>query len=179
MLRFFMVPIITLLSACTGVPVDIKPVDGFELQRYLGTWYEIARLDHSFERGLSQVTANYQLSDNATIEVINRGYDATNDRWNDAQGNAKLVSQSSQGHLKVSFFGPFYGSYVIFELDHDSYKYAFVTSYNKEFLWFLARTPVVDPALTEHFMQLVRRYGFDQQALIWVDQSMNDGLSIK
>src|SRR5690554_7009160 len=103
------------LSACTGLPSGIEPVTGFDQDRYLGTWYEIARLDHSFERGLSRVTAEYTLNDDGSIRVINRGYNTEKGAWKEAEGRAKFVGDSEVGHLKVSFFGPFYASYVVFE----------------------------------------------------------------
>ncbi|WP_082888473.1 lipocalin family protein [Marinobacter sp. LQ44] len=111
--------LLLLLTGCTGLPKGIEPVTGFDQDRYLGTWYEIARLDHSFERSLSQVTADYTLNDDGSIKVINRGYNAEKGEWKEAQGRAKFVGDSEVGHLKVSFFGPFYASYVVFELDDD------------------------------------------------------------
>lgn len=102
-----------LLAGCTGLPEGIEPVTGFDKDRYLGTWYEIARLDHSFEEGLSKVTAEYTLNDDGSIKVINRGYNAEESEWQEAEGRAKFVGDSDVGHLKVSFFGPFYGSYVV------------------------------------------------------------------
>lgn len=170
-MRYFIIIISILLGSCTSIPSDIKPVEKFELQRYLGTWYEIARLDHSFERGLSRVSAHYEMNEKGAVTVTNRGFNQIQDRWDEAQGKAALVDDALTGHLKVSFFGPFFGSYVIFELDHIDYQYAFVTSYNKDFLWFLARTPMVDQAVIQRFEELVSLYNFDQQAIIWVDQS--------
>jgi len=93
-------------------------------ERYLGRWYEIARLDHSFERGMSRVTAEYRKRDDGGIEVINRGYLADSKAWKEARGKAYFVDGSDKGYLKVSFFGPFYGSYVVFELDAKDYRYA-------------------------------------------------------
>ena len=168
---YLMILLCFLLGSCTGIPADIKAVENFELKRYLGQWYEIARLDHSFERGLSQVSAHYKINDDGSVAVTNRGFKADENRWDEAKGRALVVEDSTAGHLKVSFFGPFFGSYVIFELDHSHYQYAFVTSYNKEFLWFLARTPTVDEALIERFKAVISNYDFDQQNLIWVDQS--------
>ena len=104
------------LAACTSVPEGIDPITGFETERYLGTWYEIARLDHSFERGLSNVTATYNRRDDGGIEVINRGFKDKSGEWDDATGKAYFAGNEDVGHLKVSFFGPFYGSYIIFEL---------------------------------------------------------------
>ena len=119
-MKYFILSITLLLASCTGMPDNIKPVQSFELQRYLGTWYEIARLDHSFERGLSHVTANYTVREDGGVKVINRGYSKENKEWEDAEGKAYFVDKPDTGYLKVSFFGPFYGSYVIFELEEKS-----------------------------------------------------------
>lgn len=160
-----------LLMSCTGTPEGISPVTGFELQRYLGSWYEIARLDHSFERGMTRVTADYSLNDDGSVKVVNRGYLAAEDEWREATGKAKFVGAEDVGHLKVSFFGPFYGGYVIYELDHQGYQYAFVTSYNRDYLWLLARKPQVSEALKQQFIKQADALGFDTGALIWVDQT--------
>lgn len=162
-----------LLVSCTGTPDGISPVTGFDLQRYLGNWYEIARLDHSFERGMSQVSADYSLNDDGSVKVVNRGYLADKNEWKEAIGKAKFVGAEDVGHLKVSFFGPFYGGYVIYALDHQGYQYAFVTSYNRDYLWLLARTPQISDALKQQFVQQADALGFDTAALIWVEQAGN------
>lgn len=158
------------VSSCTGKPEGVEPVRGFDVNRYLGTWYEIARLDHSFERGLSQVTAEYSLKDNGDIRVINRGYSSEKEEWSEAEGKAKFTDKSDEGHLKVSFFGPFYGSYIIFELDKENYDYAFICGPNKAYLWFLSRTKTVSPALRNHFFETAKRLGFNTEELIFVEQ---------
>ncbi|WP_035480482.1 lipocalin family protein [Aliagarivorans marinus] len=157
------------LTACLGMPDSVKPVKDFELDNYLGTWYEIARLDHSFERGLSQVSAEYSLRDDGGVRVINRGYSAEKGEWKEAEGKAYFVQDSQTGYLKVSFFGPFYGSYVVFELDKEDYQYAFVSGPDTDYLWLLARTPNVDPALIERFTTMARDKGFDTSQLILVE----------
>jgi apolipoprotein D and lipocalin family protein len=159
-----------LLSACTGVPEGIKPVSPFNLERYLGTWYEIARMPHSFEDGLNQVTANYSLREDGGVKVINRGYDTDAGKWQQAEGKAYFVQDNQTGHLKVSFFGPFYGAYVVFELDQQNYQYAFVSGPDREYLWFLARTPTVSPELLAHFQQTAAELGFDTSKLIYPEQ---------
>lgn len=142
----------------------------FELARYLGTWYEIARLDHSFERGLDLVTARYSLREDGGVNVTNRGFSAGENGWQEAQGKAYFVNQPQEGYLKVSFFGPFYGSYVIFELDREHYQYAFVAGPDTSYLWLLARTPEVDQALIERFIEQAGRLGFDTGSLIFPKQ---------
>ena len=165
-----MIAALLLLAGCTGVPKDIEPVTGFDQERYLGTRYEIARLDHSFEEGLSQVSAEYQLNDDGTIKVINRGYNQAEDKWDEAEGRAKFVDGPDKAHLKVSFFGPFYSSYVVFDLDED-YSRAYITGYNRDYLWFLSRTPQVSDEELEAFKARATAEGFDLDELIIVEHS--------
>ena len=160
------IAVCALLAGCTGMPDGVRPVQGFELERYLGTWHEIARLDHSFERGLSRVTAEYSLREDGGVRVINRGY-AGDDGWQQAEGKAYFVEAPDVGHLKVSFFGPFYGSYVVFELDQEDYRYAFISGYNTNYLWLLARSPDVEPAHIERFRARAEELGFDTGELIF------------
>ena len=158
------------LLACTGVPEGVDPVTGFDQNRYLGTWYEIARLDHSFEHGLSEVSATYDVNPDGSISVLNRGFDQEEGEWREAEGVARFVQSPDIAHLKVSFFGPFYGSYVVFELGED-YDYAFVSGFNRSYLWFLARTPQVSEALRAQFLQRITELGFDPAELIWLDEA--------
>lgn len=173
-MRFiFSITLVALLSGCTGLPKGIEPVDNFELGKYLGKWYEIARLDHRYERGLEAVSAEYSLRDDGGVVVKNRGYKGAKSEWKEAIGKAYFKDMLEVGHLKVSFFGPFYGSYVIFELEKSDYQYAFVTSYNRKSLWFLSRTPVVNDELYSRFLTEIEALGFDSSELIRVDQARN------
>lgn len=158
------------LAGCLGKPAGVVPVSGFEVDRYLGRWYEIARLDHSFERGLSQVTADYARQPDGSIRVANRGYSEERGVWKEAVGTARFVEGPDQGYLKVSFFGPFYGSYVVFELDEEGYQYAFVSGPNTSYLWLLARSPTVPASLKEQFTARVKQLGFPADELIWLEQ---------
>mgnify|MGYP001820417763 CR=1 FL=1 len=116
----FLASVVSVLaSSCAGMPDGVRPVEGFEVNRYLGKWYEIARLDHSFERGLQNVTAEYSLREDGGIRVINSGYSIKNNKTDSAEGKAYFANDSDEGYLKVSFFGPFYGSYVVFELEKE------------------------------------------------------------
>jgi len=162
-----------LLLTCTGLPEGIAPVKDFALDKYLGRWYEIARLDHSFERGLQQVTAQYKMREDGGVSVTNRGFSLDDSSWSQAEGKAYFVESSDQGYLKVSFFGSFYGSYVIFEQD-DDYQYAFVTSTSRDYLWFLSRSPVVSQALKQQFFDKSKALGFAVDQLIWVDQQRDN-----
>jgi apolipoprotein D and lipocalin family protein len=162
------------LSACLGMPEKVSPVDGFELNRYLGKWYEIARLDHSFERGLESVSAEYALRNDGGVSVVNRGYSPGDGEWKAAEGKAYFVEDEHTGYLKVSFFGPFYGSYVVFELDKKDYQYAFVSGPNTSYLWLLSRTPEVAPDIIERFKHTANERGFDMSELIFVNHA--DGM---
>ena len=170
LLNFFkLCSLATLLSGCTGIPAGITPVKPFELSRYLGTWYEIARLDHSFERGLSHIKANYALNTDGTVRVINSGLDEKTGEPRPVEGKAKFVRGVDEGFLKVSFYGPFYGSYIVFELD--DYQHALVTSYNRDYLWLLARTPAISAEQQEALISKARALGFNTDELIFVDQN--------
>lgn len=157
------------LSACTSLPDRVEPVQNFELDRYLGTWYEIARLDHSFERGLSQVQAQYSLRDDGGVKVINRGYDAAKGAWREAEGKAYFVEDSDTGYLKVSFFGPFYGAYVIMALDHKDYQYSLVSGPDRDYLWILSRTPEMDANTLELLIAQARDAGYPVDELIFME----------
>lgn len=169
MRRGLLVIAAVLLSGCVGMPDGVTPVDGFELDRYLGKWHEIARLDHSFERGLSRVTAQYSVREDGGVRVINRGFNAKKGKWQESEGKAYFVEEATLGFLKVSFFGPFYGSYVIFELDKDDYQYSFVSGPNTSYLWLLSRSPEVSPEVMEQFLTMAKSRGFATEDLIMVE----------
>lgn len=155
-----------LLVGCAGIPDGVTPVENFHLERYLGKWYEIARLDHSFERGLSHVTAEYSMNPDGSVRVINRGYSARDNKWKQAEGKARFVKKSEEGFLKVSFFGPFYGSYVILELDQRNYSYALVCGPNRSYLWILARSPKMNDEIKKVLVAKAASLGFETGNLI-------------
>lgn len=161
--------LILLLTGCIGIPENVKPVENFKLENYLGKWYEIARLDHSFERGLSLVTADYSLRDDGGLKIINRGYSAKENKWKEAEGKAYFVRGSDQGYLKASFFGPFYGSYIVFELDHENYQYSLVSGPDKSYFWILARTPHMNEDIKNVLIEKAAALGFDTSKLIHVN----------
>jgi len=161
-----------IISGCTGLPKNVVPVDGFDGDRYLGTWYEIARLDHRFERGLSNVTATYSTREDGGLVVKNRGYSERKGEWKDAVGKAYFVGDKTTGHLKVSFFGPFYGSYAVFELDRENYQHAFVSGNTTKYLWLLSRTPQVTDELVDEFKSRADKLGFDTSKLIMVNHEL-------
>ena len=157
------------LAGCTSVPEGVTPVTGFESERYLGTWYEIARFDHSFEEGLSRVTATYSKREDGGIRVLNKGYDAATGEWDEAEGKAYFVSDETTGHLKVSFFGPFYASYVIAELDKDHYQYSLVTGPDRSYLWILARQPTLSQDVLDELLSKAKSLGYATDEFIWVE----------
>ena len=158
----------TSLLGCTGVPDGLEPVDDFEPDRYVGKWYEIARLDHSFERNLSNVSATYTAKENGEIKVLNRGYNEKSGKWKQIEGRARLIGDESIGSLKVSFFGPFYGGYHIIALDKENYRYAMVAGPNKSYLWILSRSTSLDETVYSKLVGKAADWGFDTTELIAV-----------
>ena len=168
LLRRISALLVLFISGCVGIPKDITPVSNFNLEKYLGKWYEIARLDHSFERGLTGVTADYTLRKDGGVRVLNRGYSEKEAKWKEVEGRAYFVKQPDQGYLKVSFFWQFYGSYVIFELDHEGYQYSLVSGPDKSYLWILARCPEIGDELKKTLLEKAATLGFDTNKLIFV-----------
>jgi apolipoprotein D and lipocalin family protein len=163
--------LVCVLAGCMGMPPGVQPVADFQAERYLGTWYEIARLDHSFERGMSRVTAEYRKRDDGGLVVVNRGYLADEKKWKQIEGKAYFVEGPDTGYLKVSFFGPVYGSYVVFELDAKDYRYALVSGPDTSYLWLLARSPALDAATKDRLVARAAALGFDIGQLIFVDHT--------
>lgn len=157
-----------ILTGCVGMPEKVTPVQQFDVHKYLGKWYEVARLDHSFERGLTNVSAEYSMREDGGVRVINSGYSSEKNAWKEAEGKAYFVEKTDQGYLKVSFFGPFYGAYVIFELDHEGYQYAFVSGPDLSYLWLLSRTPTVAQKVIDKFITQSKAIGFNTDELIFV-----------
>ena len=159
---------LALLAGCAGAPAGVEPVHGFAVERYLVQWYEIARLDHRFERGLEQVTATYALNADGTVSVLNKGFRPEQAEWSQAAGKARFVGAKDVAALEVSFFGPFYGAYGIFELDAQNYQYAMISGPDKSYLWLLARSPVLDAATQQRLVARAAALGFDTSQLIFV-----------
>ena len=169
MKKILLLASLLILTACTGKPEGVEPVRNFQPEKYLGKWYEIARLDHRFERGLENITAQYSLRDDGGIRVINRGFHVEDKEWKEAEAKAYFIGPEDVAHLKVSFFGPFYSSYIVFELDED-YQYALVAGSKKEYMWILSRTPELDKAVLDQLLAKADSLGFATDKLIYVDQ---------
>ncbi|SNY76904.1 lipocalin family protein [Enterobacter sp. CC120223-11] len=159
------------LAACRspGLPEGIQPVHNFDAGRYLGKWYEIARFDYYFERGLNNVTAQYSMNDDGSIQVINRGYDPQKMKWKQSEGKAKFNGPEDVAALKVSFFGPFYAGYNVIAIDPD-YKYALVAGQSRDYLWILSRTPDIPADIRVKYLEIARAHHFPVNKLIWVKQ---------
>ncbi len=159
---------LTFLVSCSTLPEGAKTVENFEKNRYLGKWYEIARLDVSFEKNLDNTTAEYALDDDGTILVINRGYNTKKQKWTKATGKAKFVEEENIGQLKVSFFWPFYGSYNVIALDND-YQYALVAGSNLNYLWLLSRETHVPDDIKSEYLKIAREIGYNTDDLLWIE----------
>ena len=161
-----------LLSACMGVPDNVKVVQSVNASQYLGTWYEIARLDQSFERGLEKISATYSLKADGGIKVLNRGFNVAKKEWKEAEGKAYFVDapnadKTNTGKLKVSFFGPFYGAYNIIALDAN-YQHVMICGPDKTYLWILSRTPQLAEPIKQALVAKAKALGFATDKLIYV-----------
>ena len=164
---FLMALVVSLFGACdASSKVDNSTVKSVDLNRYLGSWYEIAKYDHYFERDLDYAMARYTLRDDGKIDVLNTGI--KDGRAKDAKGIAKTTDVP--GLLRVSFFGPFFSDYRIMMLDED-YQYVLVGGSTDKYLWILARTPQLDDATLSLILAEADRRGYDTSKLIWVKQS--------
>lgn len=157
------------LAACSTprLPDGIQAVTGFDVNRYAGHWHEVARIDHSFERGLTRTSATYSRNDDGTIQVVNRGYDPRRKAWKQAKGTARFVGDPERAALKVSFFGPFYGGYNVVALD-ENYQWAMVVGSSLDYVWILSRTPSLPADVREHLLERATEMGVDVTRILWV-----------
>lgn len=160
-----------LVVACSAPtpPPGVTVVTPFDAQKFLGSWYEIARFDHRFERGLQKVTANYSPMRDGGIQVINRGYNPERGMWQKVTGQAYFTGSPNVAALKVSFFGPFYGGYNVIALD-SNYRHALVCGPDRDYLWILSRTPSISDDVKQQLLNTATRQGFDVSKFIWVEQ---------
>lgn len=163
------------LSACsTSPPAGLEPITPFEIARYAGRWYEIARLDHRFERGMSDVSATYSEQADGSVKVVNRGYDGKIGDWRQAVGRAVFTGPPDRASLKVSFFGPFYGGYHVVALDRLDYRWALVVGPDRDYFWILAREKTLPADLRSQLLEQARAMGIDVESLLWVGQTRAD-----
>lgn len=166
---------VAVMAGCanTSPPPGVKAVTPFDLQRYQGRWYELARLDHSFERGMTDVSATYTPQADGSVRVVNRGFAAASGQWREAIGRALFTGAPTTGSLKVSFFGPFYGGYHVAALDPD-YRWALVLGPDTSYCWILARDKQLDAAQRDAIVARAQALGVDTHALIWVTHKRQD-----
>ncbi|MGZ3822878.1 MAG: lipocalin family protein [Mucilaginibacter sp.] len=157
------------LSSCVSIPKGAKAVSAFQTDKYMGTWYEIARFDFRFEKGLDHVTATYTLNNDSTIRVDNKGFSVKEKKWKESIGKAKLTGNGSEGRLKVSFFGPFYAGYNVIAIDPD-YRYALVAGNDLSYLWLLSREKVMPEDVKKDYLAKAKALGYDTQRLVWTKQ---------
>lgn len=155
------------LNSCASFPKGAKAVQGFDKEKYLGHWFEIARLDFVFEKNLNNTTADYSLNEDGSIKVVNSGYNYIKNKSVESIGKAKFVGDTAEGKLKVSFFGPFYSGYNILALDSD-YKYALVVGKNLKYMWLLSREKTMPESIKNDYLKIAKDLGYDTSALIWV-----------
>jgi len=156
-------------SSCVSIPKGAKAVRPFQKDKYLGTWYEIARFDFKFEKNLDHVTATYSLVNDKTIRVDNKGFDVKKRKWKESIGKAKLVGEANEGRLKVSFFGPFYAGYNVIAIDPE-YKYALIAGNNLEYLWLLSREKTMPFQIKQQYLANAKALRYDTSRLIWTKQ---------
>lgn len=156
--------------SCSTIPRGATAVTDFDKDRYLGTWYEIARFDFRFEKDLNNTTATYSLNPNGTVKVYNRGYNYVKKQWQDATGKAKFVGDPTVAMLKVSFFGPFYAGYNVVALDPD-YRYALIIGSSPEYMWILSREKTIPDNIKQQYLEIARGIGCETDNLIWVEHN--------
>lgn len=155
-------------NSCANIPKGAVAVKPFDSGKYLGKWYEIARMDFRFERDMNNTTANYSMNRDGSIKVDNRGFNYKTKEWKQAIGKAKFVNEPNEAKLKVSFFGPFYSGYNVIALD-DQYKYALIAGQNLNYLWILSRETKIPESTKQSYLKIAQDLGFNTDDLIWVE----------
>lgn len=167
------VAISSLFASCSSIPKNTKPVDNFELKRYLGIWYEIARFDFRFEKDLDNTSAQYWLDKDGEVVVFNSGYNYKKEKWVKAKGRAKFRGDKSVAALKVSFFGPFYSGYNVIAVDGD-YQHALVAGKSLDYLWILSRKKEIPENVKTKYLEMAREIGYDTSKFVWVKHDRNE-----
>lgn len=165
--------IVVFFSSCASIPQKAKPVENFDVNRYLGTWYEVARFDFRFEKDLDNTSANYTLDEKGNVIVLNSGYNFVKKKWSKADGVAKFRGDKNIAALKVSFFGPFYSGYNVIALD-ENYQYALIAGKSLDYLWILSRTKDLPNEIKTEYLKVAEEIGYDTSRLIWVKHDKDD-----
>jgi len=160
--------LLNILTSCSSMPEKAQPVNQFDVNRYLGTWYEIARFDYRFEKDLDNAMAQYSLNVDGSVKVVNSGYNCKKNKWVSVNGTAKFRGSKNTAALKVSFFGPFYAGYNVVALE--DYQYALVAGKNLDYLWILSREKSIPESVKQNFIIKAQEIGYDTSKLIWVKQ---------
>ncbi|ODS87451.1 MAG: hypothetical protein ABS44_10795 [Chryseobacterium sp. SCN 40-13] len=163
-----LVSALILTASCNSIPEKAEPVTNFQKDRYLGTWYEIARFDFKHERNMNNTIAQYSLNDDGSIRVLNSGYNYKEQKWKQAEGKAKFRGDETVAALKVSFFGPFYSGYNVIALD-ENYQYALVAGKDLDYLWILSRTPALPENIKNDYVKKAQEVGYDTSRFVWVE----------
>ena len=164
-----LIAVALMFTGCSSVTDVVEPVANFDLEKYLGSWYEIARIDFRFEKNMDQTTATYSMNSDGTVRVINRGYDYVKNEWKESIGKARFRGDDTRGALEVSFFGPFYAEYNILALDEE-YKYALVGGRTYDNLWILSREKTIPENIRQDYLEIAKDIGYDINRLVWVEQ---------
>lgn len=167
---YLFIAMIALFTSCSSIPKTVTAVSSFDKELYLGKWYEIARFDFKFERGLNNTTAEYSLRNDGKIKVTNRGYDYEKKEWKEAIGKAKFVKEDSIAMLKVSFFGPFYSGYNVIAIDPE-YKYALVCGASFDYLWILSREKTIPDNIKTDYVDKAEKLGFKTSNLLCIEHN--------
>ncbi|BAV06201.1 apolipoprotein D and lipocalin family protein [Filimonas lacunae] len=161
------------MSCNVSIPKGATAVSPFNSTRYLGKWYEIARMDFKYEKHLNNVTATYSLREDGAIQVDNRGFDTTKNQWKQSIGKAKFVKDKNTGRLKVSFFGPFYAGYNVIAVDAD-YQYALVVGDNLKYMWILSRTTHIPETVKADYLAQAEKLGYSIENLVWTQHDKEE-----
>lgn len=171
--QFVIIVIILCFYSCGTIPKNVVAVKPFYKEKYLGKWYEIARIDFKFEKDLNNTTAEYSLRDDGKIKVENKGFNVKKEEWVQAIGKAKFVDDENIAMLKVSFFGPFYSGYNVIAID-ENYKYALVAGKSKKYLWILSRENTIPENIKQEYLRIAENFGYNIDELLWVTHDANN-----
>lgn len=160
--------LILLLKSKKRLSWKARVVRGFDLSRFLGKWYEIARLDYRYEHHLDHCTARYMRNKDGSIQVINQGYNLHTGAFEEVKGRARLNGRPGEGRLRVSFWGPFYAAFNVIAIDPE-YRYALIAGRNRDYLWLLSRRKTMPQKVKKEFLNLAEEAGFETDKLLWVN----------